>query len=292
MLQPEIRKTVEDFLRTSKDPDLKWLGEENVGCGSVNAAWRVRTSAGDFFLKCNDAFNLPGLFEAESRGLRRLRDTGTLRVPQVLLQTTAGENAFLLMEFVPARDEGDGFFAGFGRGLARMHRNTWKAFGLDHCNYISSIRQSNAPRGDWAPFFIEERVEPLLKSAIDVDLMPQSSLKLFDQLFRKIPDIIPDEPPALLHGDLWYGNFIRHGDEAVLIDPAIYYGYREVDLAMTKLFGGFHPDFYAAYQEESPLAPGWEDRVDLWNLYPLLVHVMLFGSEYVPQVLKNLEHYR
>ena len=292
MLQPEIRETVENFLRTSRDPDLKWLGEENIGCGSVNAAWRVRTSAGDFFLKCNDTFNLPGLFEAESRGLRRLRDTETLRVPQVHLQTTVGENTFLLMEYVPARDEGDGFFADFGRRLARMHRNTWKAFGLDHCNYISSIRQSNAPRGDWAPFFIEERLAPLLKSAFDADLLPQNVLKKFDELFRRIPSLIPEEQPALLHGDLWYGNFIRHGGEAVLIDPAIYYGYREVDLAMTKLFGGFHPDFYAAYQEESPLAPGWEDRVDLWNLYPLLVHVMLFGSEYVPQVLKNLEHYR
>ena len=291
MLQPEIKEAVEEFLRTTKDPDLKWLGEESVGCGSVNAAWRVRTSAGDFFLKCNDAFNLPGLFEAESRGLKRLRDTGTLRVPQVLLQTTAGENAFLLMEFVPARDEGDGFFAGFGRGLARTHRSTWKAFGLDHSNYISSIRQSNAPRGDWAPFFIEERLAPLLKSAFDADLLPQNVLKKFDELFRRIPDIIPVEQPALLHGDLWYGNFIRSGGEAVLIDPAIYYGHREVDLAMTKLFGGFHPDFYAAYAEEFPLEGKWEERVDLWNLYPLLVHVMLFGEEYVPRLIENLDRY-
>ncbi len=292
MLPEGIKGAVEDYLRSTVGGDVEWRGETEAGGGSVNQAWRIDTSAGSYFLKANVAFDLPGMFEAEKRGLNHLRETGTLRIPQVLLQANAGKYSFLLMEYVEPLDRGDGLFAEFGRRLARMHRKTWKAFGLDHSNYISSIRQSNAPRGDWAPFFIEERVEPLLKSAIDVDLMPQSSLKLFDQLFRKIPDIIPDEPPALLHGDLWYGNFIRHGDEAVLIDPAIYYGYREVDLAMTKLFGGFHPDFYAAYQEESPLAPGWEDRVDLWNLYPLLVHVMLFGSEYVPQVLKNLEHYR
>lgn len=289
MLPQEMRQSILDYLSLRTGEEVIWNQEQRVGGSSVNRAWQINTSAGTFFLKANTAFDMPGIFEAEARGLERLRATDTLRIPEVVLQSSVGDHSFLLLEFMPAASPGPEFCLHFGRKLAEMHRTTWKAFGLDHSNYISSIRQSNAPRGDWSSFFVEERVEPLVKEVVDAGALPSNAVKSFDKLYRKLPQFYPEEPPALLHGDLWYGNFIRLADgESVLIDPAIYFGHREVDLAMTRLFGGFGDHFYTAYQEAYPLAPGWEERVALWNLYPLLVHVKLFGAEYVPQLLDNL----
>ncbi len=289
MLPLEIRDAILDQLRAEHGTATEWEGADRIGGGSINHTWRIRTTAGHFFLKHNSAYAYPGMFEAEARGLQRLRETSTLRIPEVLMTGEAGEYSFLMLENMTEEYAGQEFFANFGRDLGKLHQTSWKAFGLDHSNYIGSIRQSNAPRGQWVPFFIEERIQPLVKDAIDSGRIQTRTLSSFERLYRRIPDLIPDEPPALLHGDLWYGNFIRLGNgQAVLIDPAIYFGHREVDLAMTRLFGGFAPEFYAAYAEVNPLAPDWEKRVDLWNLYPLLVHVKLFGQEYVPRLLENL----
>jgi len=288
-LPDEMRNSILASLRKQNGEDVVWHGEQRVGGGSVNQAWRIDTSIGVFFLKANSAFDMPGIFEAEARGLERLRQTNTLRIPQVVLQSSVGDYSFLLLEFMSAAPPDQRHCRAFGEKLAALHRTTWKAFGLDHSNYISSIRQSNAPRGDWSSFFVEERLEPLVREGVDSALLPQNSVKSFDRLYRKLSQFYPEEPPALLHGDLWYGNYIRLANgETVLIDPAISLGHREVDLAMTRLFGGFGDEFYSGYQEVYPLTSGWEERVALWNLYPLLVHVKLFGAEYVQQLLDSL----
>jgi fructosamine-3-kinase len=177
--------------------------------------------------------------------------------------------------------------------LAKLHEVKSDQYGLDHDNYIGSLAQSNTKHPDWKSFFITERIQPQLKLAMEKGLIDMEMIKQFESFFDHFDDLIPEEPPALLHGDLWNGNYlVSNSGKAALIDPAVYFGHREMDLAMTKLFGGFDAEFYQAYNEKFPLKKGWEKRIPIHNLYPLLVHVNLFGSGYVSQIkliLNNLK---
>jgi fructosamine-3-kinase len=257
----------------------------SLGGGSINDAWRLETDAGRFCLKTNNADRFPSMFEAEADGLRRLRDAGPLRVPEVIAHGEDHDDSFLLMEWVESGNSGPAFWADFGCGLAQLHRHTQEHFGLDRQNYIGSLVQRNAPAGEWPSFFIHQRLEPQLKLARDRKRVEAGMAFRFERLFHQLDKLFPAEPPALLHGDLWSGNFLCDSQgRPVLIDPAVYYGHREMDLAMTKLFGGFDEALYTAYHAEWPLEKGWVERVDLCNLYPLLVHVNLFGGGYVEQV--------
>jgi fructosamine-3-kinase len=256
-----------------------------VGGGSINDAWRLETDAGRFFLKTNSADRFPSMFEAEADGLQRLRQAGPLRVPEVIAHGEDHDESFLLMEWVEGGIKGQGFWADFGRGLALLHRHTRDHFGLERDNYIGSLVQHNTPASDWPSFFIHQRLEPQLKMARDRKRVEAGMAFRFERLFHQLDKLFPAEPPALIHGDLWSGNFLCDDQGCpVLIDPAVYYGHREMDLAMTKLFGGFDVALYTAYHAEWPLEKGWEERVDLCNLYPLMVHVNLFGGGYVAQV--------
>lgn len=256
-----------------------------LGGGSINDAWRLDTDAGRFFLKTNSADRFPSMFEAEADGLQRLREAGPLRVPQVIGHGEDHDDSFLLLEWVEAGDKGTDFWADFGRGLAQLHRHTQEHFGLDRDNYIGSLPQRNTAERDWPGFFIHQRLEPQLKIARDRKRVEAGMAFRFERLFHQLDTLFPAEPPALLHGDLWSGNFICDSEgRPVLIDPAVYYGHREMDLAMTKLFGGADDALYTAYHAERPLEQGWEERLDVCNLYPLLVHVNLFGGGYVRQV--------
>ncbi|MFZ1687503.1 MAG: fructosamine kinase family protein, partial [Flavobacteriales bacterium] len=176
--------------------------------------------------------------------------------------------------------------------LARLHGHTNSTFGLDPAstagrrdNYIGSLKQVNTGQVTWGEFFIHCRLEPQVKMAIDHQRIGMGDVLRFERLYGKLPSLFPIEPPALLHGDLWSGNFLCDAHhQPVLIDPAVYYGHREMDIAMTKLFGGFEPAFYSAYSDAWAMEIGWEERADLCNLYPLLVHVNLFGGSYAGQV--------
>ena len=169
-----------------------------------------------------------------------------------------------------------------------MHQQTHPKFGLEFDNYIGSLQQSNEQNKNWDDFFIQKR----LQAQLSIGDFTANILSDFDKLFQKIPNIFPAEKTALLHGDLWSGNFLaKGGDTPTLIDPAIYYGNREMDIAMSKLFGGFNSDFYFAYNESYPLENGWEERIQICNLYPLLVHVNLFGGGYINQVKNILSYY-
>jgi fructosamine-3-kinase len=256
-----------------------------VGGGSINDAYRLETEAGRFFVKVNHADRFPSMFEAEADGLRRLRAAGALRVPEVIEHGEDHDDTFLLLEWIEGGIKGPDFWEAFGRGLAQLHRNTQGRFGLERDNYIGSLRQVNTPEADWQSFFIRHRLEPQVRMARDRKRVEAGMAIRFERLFHRLDKLFPAEPPALLHGDLWSGNFLCDArGNPVLIDPAVYYGHREMDLAMTRLFGGFDDPFYAAYQADRPLEQGWEERVDLCNLYPLLVHVNLFGGGYVAQV--------
>ncbi|MCB0795771.1 MAG: fructosamine kinase family protein [Flavobacteriales bacterium] len=258
---------------------------DGVGGGSINDAWLLHTEEGPFFLKTNNADRFPSLFEAEADGLERLRAAKAIRVPQVIAYGEDHDTTYLLLEHVERSLQSAAFWSTFGMQLAQLHRSTDKQFGLERDNYIGNLKQGNTQRSSWSEFFVQQRLEPQLKLARDGRKVDAAMPFRFERLFHQLDRLFPKEAPALLHGDLWSGNFVcdRTGSP-VVFDPAVYYGHREMDLAMSRLFGGFDPAFYTSYQEAFPLEAGWEERVDLCNLYPLLVHVNLFGGGYVAQV--------
>ena len=256
-----------------------------VSGGSINLTARIDTTKGLFFIKVNDAFRYPDMFVREADGLKVLAATNTFTVPQVVLTGEDDAQAFIVMQFIESRGRSENFWQKFGESLAAMHRNTNEKFGFTEDNYIGSLKQSNREHNKWIDFFIEERLEAQLKLAYGKGLLNEKDKVNFQRLSTRIDEIIPHETPALLHGDLWSGNFITgNSGEPCLIDPAIYYGHREMDLSMTKLFGGFDQAFYDSYNEVFPVADGFEERISLHNLYPLLVHVNLFGGGYVNDV--------
>lgn len=263
-----------------------------VSGGSINHAASVTAGGETLFLKWNHASRYPGMFEAEAKGLRLLRDQGGARVPEVLETGTADDTAYLAMEYVAQGAAGSATADAFGAMLAALHRNSATQFGLDHDNYMGSLPQSNRMHHTWNEFFVHERLLPQIKIARDDGSLGSSESRSFDHLFKKLPEIIPEEAPALVHGDLWSGNYLTgdHG-RTWLIDPAVAYGHREVDIAMSKLFGGFPARFYEAYSARFPLIKGWESRLEIFQLYPLLIHVNLFGGGYIDSVKSILRRF-
>jgi fructosamine-3-kinase len=262
--------------------------------GSINRALRLTLDDGrDAFVKHHpDA--PPGVFRAEADGLAWLAGAGALRTPQVLAvadDDVGGGPRFLALEWIaPGPPDPEAF----GRGLAGLHRAGAPAFGWWRDNFIGPLPQRNDPvPGGWPEFYAERRLVPMAEAAVAAGTLDVRFLHDLDRLRARLPGLAGDpEPPARLHGDLWGGNAIlaAEGGPAV-VDPAVYGGHREVDLAMMRLFGGFPAAAFAAYDEAFPLQPGHEERVDLWQLYPLLVHVVLFGGGYAGQARRALLRY-
>jgi protein-ribulosamine 3-kinase len=253
--------------------------------GCINNGGTLKTSDGDFFIKWNHALKFPGMFEAESKGLIHLRSVGVIDVPEVLAVGASGTMQFILLEYIRQQTRSPKYWETFGEQLAQLHQSTTSHFGLDHDNYIGSLYQSNGASASWIDFFIRRRLQPQLDLARSTNLIEAIVIRKFEKLLTMLPDLLVVEKPSLLHGDLWSGNLITNErGMPCLIDPAVYYGNREVDLAMTRLFGGFNSTYLESYQRIFPLAPGFEERIDLYNLYPLLVHVNLFGGSYGAQV--------
>lgn len=256
-----------------------------VDGGCINETAKIKTNQGFFFAKWNDAKRFPKMLDAESKGLRLLKDADEIKIPEVIAQKTIGNTQYLILEFIDSARMSKNFWNDFGKSLAQLHKHTAEKFGLDHDNYIGSLPQNNHQHSTWNEFFILERVEPQIKLARDDKRISNSIIQQFNKLFSKLETILLVEKPSLLHGDLWNGNYlIGSKGEPCIIDPAVYYGHREMDIAMTKLFGGFSPEFYQSYHEELPLEKDWQKRIDIFNLYPLMVHVNLFGGSYAMQV--------
>lgn len=292
MLSKDLILQIEDDFRENGFGRLQILDAYSVSGGSINDCFQVKTTNGSFFLKVNSAVTYPGMFEAEFKGLDLLITSTGLTIPKPLFLGALGKDAYLMMEYLGTGPHGPEFWQSFGRSLARLHRHTQADFGMGHNNYIGSLPQSNAPHSTWTEFFIQERLEVQLKRAHDRNKIGADILLRMEKLFYRLDALFPEEHPALLHGDLWSGNFFSGPDgKACIFDPAVYYGHREMDIGMSKLFGGFDLEFYNAYNTEWPLADDWESRVDIANLYPLLVHVNLFGSGYLSQVRDILQRF-
>jgi|JI10StandDraft_1071094.scaffolds.fasta_scaffold100597_3 protein-ribulosamine 3-kinase len=252
-----------------------------LGGGSINQVYKVILSDQTLVMKVNRNNKYPGMFLAEAKGLQLLRQPDAPYVPEVIAQSVIGNYQFLLLEYLDKAPRRKDYSERFGCSLAALHRNTHTYFGLDHDNRMGALEQFNHQHTDCVSFFIQQRLMPQVKLALEKKNIESVHAQLFDRLYAKLPQLIPSEPPALIHGDLWAGNVMDGPDgDACLIDPAVAYSHREADIAMTMLFGRLDDEFYTAYHEAFPLSPGWEERVDLWNLYPLLVHVNLFGRSY------------
>ena len=257
--------------------------------GNFNLAVRVQVAEGHFFVKWNNGEH-EGMFEAEARSLQLLQDTNTIQIPNVVAHGRRPDGDYLVMEFVPSGPQKDDYWADFGKKLSALHANTHRHFGLSYNNYVGALAQNNRPMENGIEFFIERRLKPQVSKSMQERKISGYVKDAFEQFYEKLPDLIPNEKPALIHGDLWSGNVMTGADGYVsLIDPAAYYGLRESELAFTTLFGGFENIFYETYYEASPLEPGFADRIPIYNLYPLMVHVNLFGGGYLSAVEKILK---
>lgn len=285
LLPKSIQAAAEALLIQELGHTYRITGFHPVSGGCINAAGRLDTDQGPFFIKWNNATAYPGMFAAEMAGMKALYEPRVIRVPQMIGIGEADTEAFLIMEWLESARQQPNFFTHFGQQLAALHRNTHAQYGFEQDNYIGSLPQSNTWHADWISFMIEERFEPQLQRARNGGFFDRTTVQQFERLYKALPDLLPDEPASLLHGDLWSGNYLVGPEgEPCLVDPAVYYGHREMEIAFTSLFGGYAPAFYQAYEETWPLQPGFADRKDIYNLYPLLVHVNLFGSSYVGSV--------
>lgn len=292
MIPDQILKALSVCFEKYQHSDFRILSSSPLGGGSINEVYVLKTTIGHFCLKFNRSNAFPKMFETEAHGLELLSRARVIRIPKVIFHDKLADHSFILLEFIHSTPRVKRFFQDFGRSLACLHRNKSELYGLDYNNYMGSLSQNNCYHSDWIDFFVEERLDKQVKLAMRNGLLDAPGEKLFEKLYLRLYDLLPEEPPCLVHGDLWSGNFIVSDEgTACLIDPAVYYGNREVDLAMSTLFGGFSPDFYDSYNEEYPLIPGWKERFDLYNLYPLLIHLNLFGSSYLGSVLSILRRF-
>jgi fructosamine-3-kinase len=287
-LKKEILNRIESNLSE------KIIESRPIGGGCINEAQVITTEKGArYFLK----FNLSGngdMFLKESNGLKELQKPGVIRIPDLIL----ADKDFILLEMIEQGTRSKTFWEDFGRCFAKMHQFSGSGFGFYEDNYIGSTIQLNVPNEkekiDWCEFYFNKRLLFQFRLAEKNGYKDPSFRSVFKKLEEKISEIISNEinSPSLLHGDLWSGNFITdESGNACLIDPAVYYGNREADLAMTKLFGGFDSSFYEAYKEEFPLDDGYDYRENIYKLYHILNHLNLFGSGYYGQAINLIKYY-
>ena len=282
-----FQKLVKRFAGANR---LEW---QPVGGGSINQTYRLRFSDHSILCKINSATKFPQLFQKESHGLQLIEAQSVIRTPGVIDCFETGDFQFLLLEWISQGERTEKFWKKFGEQLAALHLATTALFGLPEDNYMGSVPQSNQPSARWTDFFAEQRLKPLVQKCTDKKLLPARHQQQFERLYRLLPDIFDEgQRPAMVHGDLWSGNFMcGPASEPVLIDPALYYGHPSVDLGMSTLFGGFRPGFYEAYQYHSPFPKNYKEQWEVCNLYPLLIHLNLFGSSYRAQIAQTLDRF-
>lgn len=268
------------------------VASRSIAGGDISQAYEITLADGRRLFAKTNARSPRGMFAAEALGLGWLDEAHALRIPKVVAVSQADEaQQFLVLELIASGSAARDFDERLGRGLAALHRSGTPGFGLDHDNFIGRLPQTNAPVPTWTDFYRTRRLEAQLRRASDEGLATTRMRRGFDRLWGALDELIgPPEPPARLHGDLWGGNLLCDDRGApCLIDPAVYGGQREMDLAMMRLFGGFGPRVFSAYEEAWPLADGHRERVALYQLYPLMVHVNLFGGGYVGSVEASLD---
>ncbi|MEM7513105.1 MAG: fructosamine kinase family protein [Bacteroidota bacterium] len=259
--------------------------------GCIHQAAHLKTSQGGFFIKWNSLQQAHNL-AVEAKGLQLLRSTQTFRIPEVILQKNTEQHCFLLLTYIQPGRLDNNYWTYFGRTLAKLHLHSSPNFGLGYDNYIGALPQDNSQSSDWISFFRERRLQPMVEMARKKGLMPSTVSGKFDNLYQNLSSLLPEESPACIHGDLWGGNILCGAEGLpVLIDPSVHYAHREIELAFMTMFDRIPAQFYEAYEEVFPLKKGYKERFRLYNLYPLLVHLNLFGAGYLNSIQISLKHY-
>lgn len=277
------------LLSIAPDTDLttQEIQCEPLSGGCINQAYRLSVGNRRYFIKLNQIDRLR-MFEDEADGLEALAAAGVIRVPRCLGHGIISQHAYLALDYIDLRSQGDPVMA--GRQLAALHRHTSRLFGWHRDNILGSTPQPNTRSDSWVEFWQQQRLGhqlQLVATRGETGILQERGQRLLEAVSALL-DHAPS--PSLLHGDLWGGNFAYDRDgHPVIFDPAVYCGDRETDLAMSELFGGFPADFYAAYQEAWPLPPGYPVRKQLYNLYHILNHLYLFGGTYRQQAINLID---
>ena len=288
ILNNKIKTKIENALNS------KITGSQSLAGGCISNAYKINTDTGEnYFLKYNPSLK-SDMFIKEAHGLLELNKAGVIKIPDVICYN----KDYILLELIVTGNKQNKFSEDFGRKFALLHKFTSEFYGFYEDNYIGSNPQQNIPEENekhgWTKFFFNKRILFQLQLAEETGNSTSELRKAIAALENKIDEIVVDneEKPSLLHGDLWGGNYlINTKGYACLIDPAVYYGNREADLAMTKLFGGFDSRFYEAYNEAFPLPDGYTYRENIYKLYHVLNHFNLFGGGYYSQVMSLISYY-
>jgi fructosamine-3-kinase len=274
-----VNPEIQDWLKAQNVGEI--IKTETLGGGCIHNSITILTTSGKrFFLKQNQS-TPSDMFQKEAQGLNALQISDGPILPKVFL---VGKYFLLLEDLQPAPHCED-FWHVYGRQVAVVHLKVNQQFGFQNDNYIGSNPQQNTWNENGFDFFRDCRIIPQMKMAEQRSLLSPADIDKIEKLLSKLPELIPDQPSSLLHGDLWSGNLITDSrGKPAWIDPAVYFGWGEADLAMTDLFGSYPEEFYLSYQEIRPLEKGFRSRFPLYNLYHLLNHLNLFGSSYLSQV--------
>ena len=265
---------------------------QTVGGGCINQTYKIITANKEFFCKVNSASKFPHLFEKEKNGLELIQKHGVIKTPAIVDYAIMGSEQILILEWIEEGNSNTRFWKIFGQQLASLHQISSDQFGLDEDNFMGSVPQINKKQKSWIVFFIDNRLQPLIKLCNNKGLLTSQHRQQFEILYERLPQVFNNEKPALLHGDLWSGNYMCSKEGMpLLIDPAAYFGHRSGDLAMTTLFGGFDKGFYEAYHYHFPFPDNYKEQWDICNLYPLLVHLFLFGKSYLLQIEQTLDRF-
>lgn len=283
-----------EILERLKTLNLQIENVYPVKGGDLNDTYRIESFEKKYFLKLNTAQNFPNLFAKEASGLQALAKTNLFDIPEIITTgITDNDFQFLILDWVEKGEATIENWETFGHNLAKFHQNTNDQFGWEEDNYIAIIVQPNSYKNTWVDFYSNNRILPMVKLLADKKFLKPKEIKAANRLCSELINIFPEEKPSLLHGDLWNGNIIaRENGEITLIDPAIYYGHREMDIALADLFGGFDDNFFNAYNEVFPLQGNFQERKQIAQLFPLLVHAFLFEGYYIKDVQSILKKFQ
>ena len=288
ILNPNIKNKIESELK------IQIINISSLSGGCISNAYKINTADNTaYLLKINES-SAGDIFLKEANGLNELKKADVIKVPEVII----AEKNFILLEFIHSSSKSKTFFRDFGIKFSNMHKYNSKSFGFYENNYIGANPQLNIPEKDeqnnWTKFYFNNRILYQYKLAEKNGYAAEELMLGISKLENKIEKILSGskESPSLLHGDLWSGNYMTDNNgNACLIDPAVYYGHREADLGMTKLFGGFSSEFYDSYNENFPLPDGYIYRENIYKLYHVLNHLNLFGSGYYQQAISLIYYY-
>ncbi|MBS1598623.1 MAG: fructosamine kinase family protein [Bacteroidetes bacterium] len=293
MITPEVESAIRCNLCSQLNITINSFRAFSVGGGSINDTYRLHINDKlQVFCKINSLKKYPLLFEKEKRGMEMIRNKNVIRVPKILCCFNTDQYQVLIMEWIEQGLKTEKFWKVFGEQLAQLHYGTNSFFGLEEDNYMGALTQSNKAHASWVDFLLDERFIPQVRLALENKLLEPVQARKFEDLFKVLQDIFPVEQPSFVHGDLWSGNFLADKNEnPVLIDPAVYWGNRNMDLGMTTLFGGFDKSFYEAYQHHILFQKNFYQQWQICNLYPLLIHLNLFGKTYLADIVNTIKQY-